>query len=352
MTRLTDQKIKRASAHKLAWLAGYRRALLHWYDAHKRTLPWREEKDPYKIWVSEVMLQQTRVAVVSERYKRFLQRFPTVQVLARARVASVLAEWSGLGYYRRARALHAAAAVVVREHSGKMPQSVEGLRDLPGIGRYTASAIASIAFGEAVAVVDGNVERVLQRFYGENTLGDLKHYYQCAEELLDRNRPGDFNQAMMELGATVCLPKTPLCRECPIARLCRGKKQFTGPRNRPSFNLGESRRKVRAAYRVSVRRNRVCLVQRPPDATLMPSMWELPQHDGKVARSAQSVRLRHSITNTDFEIIATLEAEPESKLVQRGMEISVARWVEMRRLNQLPLTGLARKILRRFALLD
>src|SRR5229473_6174954 len=183
----------------------WRQRLLAWYDGNARDLPWRQDRDPYRVWLSEVMLQQTRVGAVLEHYRRFLQRFPTVERLAAAREASVLAAWSGLGYYRRARMLHAAAKKIVSEHTGKFPASAKELRGLPGIGRYTAAAIASIAFGEPAAVVDGNVKRVLGRVVGQNLAG--QELWQTAEELLSPQRPGDFNQAMMELGATVCLPR-------------------------------------------------------------------------------------------------------------------------------------------------
>src|SRR5271167_322293 len=146
----------------------FQQRLLVWFDRHKRDLPWRRDRDPYRVWLSEIMLQQTRVAAVTEHYERFLRRFPSIEKLASAREASVLAAWSGLGYYRRARMLHAAAKKIVKEHGGKFPEKAEDLRALPGIGRYTASAIASIAFAEPVTVVDGNVERVLQRLMGTN----------------------------------------------------------------------------------------------------------------------------------------------------------------------------------------
>jgi A/G-specific adenine glycosylase len=204
----------------------FRTQLLAWYDAHARDLPWRESHDPYRVWLSEIMLQQTRVAAVITHYHEFLRRFPTVEKLARAREASVLAAWSGLGYYRRARMLHAAAKLVVRERKGKFPETLEGLRELPGIGRYTAAAIASIAFGEAVAVVDGNVERVLQRFSGQRLAGE--EFWLAAETLLNRARPGDFNQAVMELGATVCTPRTPACLACPMVELCATRGELEG----------------------------------------------------------------------------------------------------------------------------
>ncbi|MGA8762354.1 MAG: A/G-specific adenine glycosylase, partial [Candidatus Sulfotelmatobacter sp.] len=196
----------------------FRKSILAWYDAHARNLPWRANRDPYRVWFSEIMLQQTRVAAVIEHYQEFLRRFPTVEKLAAAREASVLAAWSGLGYYRRARLLHAAAKVIVRKHGGKFPATAEELKALPGIGRYTAAAIASIAFNQPVSVVDGNVERVLQRVSGKRLAGE--ELWETAERLLERKRSGDFNQAMMELGATVCTPRAPACLTCPVMDFC------------------------------------------------------------------------------------------------------------------------------------
>ena len=208
-----------------AALRKLRRTLLAWYDANRRELPWRRDADPYRVWVSEIMLQQTRVAAVMDHYARFLKKFPTVQTLAAARESSVLATWSGLGYYHRARRMHQAAKVIARERKGIFPRTAAEWRELPGIGRYTAAAIASIAFGEAVAVVDGNVERVLDRVFGAGE--GREGAWQRAEALLDRERPGDFNQAMMELGATVCAPRAPQCPMCPLYAWCasRGANQ-------------------------------------------------------------------------------------------------------------------------------
>src|SRR5664279_4349503 len=202
-------------------IASLRRALLLWYVAYRRDLPWRRDADPYRVWVSEIMLQQTRVAAVLDHYARFLQRLPTVQALAAAREQSVLALWSGLGYYHRARRLHQAAKVIARERDGEFPRTAEAWRELPGIGRYTAAAIASIAFGEPVAVVDGNVERVIERLFGGAE--GKESAWQHAEALLDRARPGDFNQAMMELGATVCTPRAPQCVLCPLYTWCQSR---------------------------------------------------------------------------------------------------------------------------------
>src|SRR5262249_37530152 len=177
-------------------LSRFRRALLVWYDKHRRDLPWRKTRDPYRIWVSEVMLQQTRVAVVVPRYEQFLVRFPSVKKLASAREASVLAEWSGLGYYHRARNLHLAAKILAR--AGKFPQTVEPWLSLPGIGRYTAAAVSSIAFNDPAAVLDGNVARILRRLFARSLT--WAESWTLAQQLLDSTRPGDFNQAMMELG--------------------------------------------------------------------------------------------------------------------------------------------------------
>jgi len=196
----------------------FRRDLLAWYDSCRRDLPWRASRDPYRVWLSEIMLQQTRVAAVIDHYHEFLRRFPTVQKLAAAREASVLAAWSGLGYYRRARLMHAASKVIVREFGGRFPSTAKDLLELPGIGRYTAAAIASIAFDEPVAVVDGNVERVLQRISGQRSAGE--RLWTIANRLLDTKRPGDFNQAMMELGATVCTPRAPACLTCRVREMC------------------------------------------------------------------------------------------------------------------------------------
>ena len=322
----------------------FRRYLLAWYDAHARDLPWRKDRDPHRVWVSEVMLQQTRVAAVIEHYHEFLRRFPTVRKLAAAREASVLAAWSGLGYYRRARMLHAAAKVIARDRGGEFPKTAGEWRDLPGIGRYTAAAIASISFGEAVAVVDGNVERVLQRLYGRRFSGE--DFWKHTAKLLDPQRAGDFNQAMMELGATVCTPKAPSCLTCPVMQLCstRGEQQFGEAATR------QTRREIDIA--LHRRDGCVLLVQRPRDTSLMPGMWELPQIESKTllgtANSRRSSRnpntsspifsVRHSITVTDYTVRVWDGAVLQS---------DSGRWVSFGRLSGLPLTGLTRKVLRK-----
>jgi A/G-specific adenine glycosylase len=306
-----------------------RKLLLRWYDREQRRLPWRGEKDPYRILVSEIMLQQTRVAVVEERYKLFIRQFPTAGRLARAREQTVLAAWSGLGYYRRARALHAAAKEIA--DNGGFPRTAEALRDLPGVGRYTAAAVASIAFGEASPVVDGNVKRVLGRVLGrELTEQDC---WKAAGDLLDCRRPGDFNQAMMELGAMVCLPGKPLCERCPVAPLC-------AVRGAGAERKRASRRKAVVHYALALREGKVLLRQRPRTSPLMPGMWELPECR---ARSTKPLlRLRHSITTTDYSVLI---------FAGRGRG-KVGRWISLSTVERMPLTGLARKVLRKAGMLS
>ena len=342
----------------------FRTQLLAWYDKHARELPWREDRDPYRVWVSEIMLQQTRVAAVIAHYHEFLRRFPSVKKLALARESSVLAAWSGLGYYRRARMLHAAAKMVVRELGGKFPGTSQGWVQLPGIGRYTAAAIASIAFGEAIAVVDGNVERVLQRISGQRMSGE--EMWSAAEGLLDRKRPGDFNQAMMELGATVCTPRAPACPMCPVVDLCATRGEMAGT----AKTARQKKREIH--YTLECRDGAVFLVRRPVDASLMAGMWELPEiyyQDRKFgvkakgsggagdevisppfaslirrnqngSRKAEKLlfTVRHSITVTDYTVRVWSGVAPQ------GID---GEWVAMHRLGRTALTGLARKILQR-----
>jgi A/G-specific adenine glycosylase len=327
-------------------VSAFRRVLLRWYDKHRRQLPWRETSDPYRIWLSEVMLQQTRVAAVLEHYRVFLERFPTVQALAAAPLDAVLAAWSGLGYYRRARLLHQCAREIVRQYGGQFPREFQEARTLPGIGRYTAAAIASIAFSEPVAVVDGNVERVVKRLV-DRELGQSK-IWQGAQTLLSPLRPGDFNQAMMELGATVCLPRNPGCASCPVRKWCatQGRADQSGRDARPQ-ELTVEQRPVSANGRqvkkdiwctLDERAGRVRLVQRPAESSFMPGMWELPQ-ESRQPRSMSGVApwrvFRHSITVTDYTVH-----------VLRRQSAAKGKWVAIPEVNKLPLTGLTRKVLR------
>ena len=202
-----------------------REQLLAWYDHHKRELPWRQVSDPYAIWVSEIMLQQTRVATVIDYWTRWMERYPGVEALAAAELDEVLELWAGLGYYRRARFLHRAARQLVEERDGELPADVDGLKKLPGVGPYTAGAIASIAFGQPAALVDGNVERVLARLCAipgdPKDTANQKRFWTIARQLVVGERPGEFNQSLMELGATVCIPQSPRCLLCPVRAHCQ-----------------------------------------------------------------------------------------------------------------------------------
>lgn len=318
----------------------FHKELLQWYDAHARDLPWRQNRDPYRVWISEIMLQQTRVPAVLEHFHDFFRRFPTIEKLAAAREATVLAAWSGLGYYRRARMLHAAAKVIVREQGGAFPQTDEQWRTLPGVGRYTAAAIASIAFGQAVAVVDGNVERVLQRISGERLSGE--DLWRAADNRLDRERPGDFNQAMMELGSTVCTPRAPACLTCPVIDFCATRGEM------PPLPKATSQQKREIHYVLAKRNGAVLLVQRPNSASLMAGMWELPELRSRNPRtrsngngSSPLFSVRHSITVTDYTV----------RVWNIHSSTTNGRWISVAKLPKLALTGLARKILRKADLL-
>ena len=349
----------------------FRTCLLAWYNAHARKLPWRAPpqakttRDPYRVWLSEIMLQQTRVAAVIEHYRDFLRRFPTVKKLASAREAGVLAAWSGLGYYRRARLLHAAAKIIVHDLDGQFPATAEEWQALPGIGHYTAAAIASIAFGEVIAVVDGNVERVLQRVTGKQLSGEA--LWRTAEDLLDRTRPGDFNQAMMELGATVCTPRAPACLMCPVMKLCATRGAMPQSVKAPRQNKREihyalcqtgngqgscrdRRPRLSSGAELSVRSQgdaAVFLVRRPRNARLMPGMWELPEITPSADHDQPAFTLKHSITVTDYTVQVwrtPAAAPPFLRSLRQGG--NTGQWIHSSRLASIPLTGLARKILR------
>jgi A/G-specific adenine glycosylase len=305
-------------------MSGLRKRLLAWFERQARDLPWRRTRDPYRIWVSEIMLQQTRVAAVVPYYERFLERFPDVASLARAEESEVLALWSGLGYYSRARNLLRAARMI--HESGRFPRSYEELRSLPGVGEYTAAAIASIAFDEPRAVVDGNVRRVLSRM----SCG-AEDPARLAQKLLDRQRPGDFNQALMELGAEVCRPRSPRCDVCPVARYCQGRRQGRQsefPERRPRA----PRQRLRLTLALVRRRGGILFVQEN-------GFWNLPQAGALVdfGKGREVGRFRHSILNRDYEVTVV-----EGKL---GKAPTGSRTLRPQEWSRLPLATLARKAL-------
>ncbi len=340
----------------------FRRRLMNWYRMHARELPWRGVSDPYRTWVSEVMLQQTRVAAVIEHYHAFLRRFPTIVALALASEDAVLAAWSGLGYYRRARMLHKAAKFITEERGGVLPRSAAELRTLPGIGEYTCAAIASIAFGESVPVVDGNVERVLLRILGrpkDATVVSRTFLQRQAAALVPRRRvdqktnaAGDHNQAMMELGATICLPRAPLCLNCPVFSMCRTRGEHV-------TLLRSTQRSRPAAHLLSLRKRgtvtEVLLERRAADVSLMPGMYELPPLPIDAIEGREPLlRLRHAITNTNYYVQVFAPRGPHDRALRRAIPAAKAdlHWLRTSRLLSLPLTGLARKILQRLDVMD
>ena len=253
--------------------------LLAWFDRHAADLPWRATRDPYRVWLSEVMLQQTQVETVKPYYARFLAAYPTVQALAAAPLADVLKLWEGLGYYSRARNLHRAAQAIVQEHGGRFPEAAAALEKLPGIGRYTAGAVASIAFGQSAPVVDGNVIRVLARLLDlaeDVTQASVKaRLWQTAGAWLPRERPGDYNQALMELGRMICKPRRPRCAACPVRRHCLAAAHGTQTQ-RPV----KTPRAPVPHYHVTAGliwdgAGRLLIAQRPPEG-LLGGLWEFP----------------------------------------------------------------------------
>lgn len=261
------------------WNSRTVRQLLAWYARHKRDLPWRRDaRDPYRVWIAETLLQQTQTATVIPYYERFLARFPRVRALASASLDEVLKVWEGAGYYARARNLHRAAQEIVTRFGGEIPSTVEELMTLPGIGRYTAGAIASIAFGRDVPVVDGNVTRVLCRYFkitaDPKSARTQNALWQRAEKLLPRGRAGDFNQALMELGATVCTPRAPRCDACPLARGCQARRLKMQDR----LPAKRAKKKV-PHYEIVVgiiwKRGKILIAQRPVEK-LLGGLWEFP----------------------------------------------------------------------------
>lgn len=271
---------------------GLRQALLTWFDQHARDLPFRHTRDPYAIWVSEVMLQQTRVETVIPYYKRFMARFPTANDLAAADEDEVMSLWSGLGYYRRARLLHRGVKEVSTHYGGQVPASAEARRQLPGIGRYTAGAIGSIAFDQPEPIVDGNVARVFSRLYGIDTpLGQSvteRKLWEAAEALVQGPRPGTLNQALMELGATVCVKSRPLCDRCPIASDCYARAEGQTA-NLPVPRQRRAPRKVELIALAALSNDGQHVWLTRGDGTLFGGLWNLPMLEGSDSTAAQTL---------------------------------------------------------------
>jgi A/G-specific adenine glycosylase len=270
--------------------ARLRRVLLDHYDRHARPLPWRGERDPYRVLVSEIMLQQTRADTVVPYYDRWLRRFPDLGRLADAPLDDVLKAWEGLGYYRRARNLHAAASLIRDRHDGRVPARPEALRALPGVGEYTAGAVASIAFGACTPAVDGNARRVLARLFDlpRPAAAELRR---LAAGLVDPERPGDFNQALMELGATVCTPVSPRCGACPLAGPCLARQRRT-QRERPLAARKAPPPLTDFAVAVLLHDDGTVLLRRRPEGGLLGGLWEFPAVPVRSPRAAASAARR------------------------------------------------------------
>jgi A/G-specific adenine glycosylase len=334
-------------------------ALLDWYRKARRDLPWRRTRDPYAIWISETMLQQTRSETVLRFYEPFLRRFPTPRALARARESSVLARWSGLGYYARARNLHRAAREIVARHDGELPRDPAALAALPGVGRYTVGAVASIAFGVPLPVVDGNVARVLARFFAiERPLrsGDAE-LWELATSLVPADAAGDWNQALMELGATLCKPREPRCDDCPVKSACRARRRGIAaalprlPRRRPL-------RAVRRAVAAIESEGRYLLVRRD-EGRLLRGLWEFPGVE--VADDAEA-DLRRELARLGVRIGALVDrGAVRHTILDRNIETRVyrarattlravagGRWLQRERVDALPLSAAGLKILRKY----
>jgi A/G-specific adenine glycosylase len=313
----------------------FQQRLLDWYRKHQRHLPWRETRDPYRIWVSEVMLQQTQVATVIDYYHRFLNRFPDISALAKAHQQSVLKLWEGLGYYARARNLHRAARLVVTDHQGRIPSDYDLFRSLPGVGGYIAAAVLSIAFDQPHAVVDGNVKRVLARLEGLDTpvnqASAHKIFQKKADRLLYQTGPGTFNQAMMEIGALVCTPRRPDCHHCPVSALCTAFRTDT-VESLPHRIQRKPVPEYPVAVGVIYKKDRVLITLRPPEG-LLGGLWEFPGGRLKADETPRAACLREirEEVNLDVEIIEHLahikHAYTHFKI---RMDVFACRWTHGR----------------------
>ena len=334
-----------------------RQRLLNWYDCNKRDLPWRRKRsNAYHVMVSELMLQQTTVATVCSRFDSFIARFPSIHVLAGASIDDVLHEWQGLGYYRRARMLHAAAVAVSRESGGTIPRDPAALKALPGIGRYTAAAIAAIAFDEPVVPVDGNIARIVARLFNIQSIwpANFAEVQNCASAFAGHERPGDIAQALMDLGAGICRPKKPLCQSCPLQNGCMACK-LGASENLPRRAAKKPKRKLYAAAFLVVDSQGNIQLRRRPDTGLLAGLIELPSTEwldapvngqvgalrsapaGIVAIKPLQLSIRHVFTHIELEIELY-------KVIKGGAEDSF--WHSGSKLNSLALPTLTKKLLR------
>jgi A/G-specific adenine glycosylase len=354
---------KRTTALSAPEIQRLRRRLLRWYERHQRDLPWRKSRDPYLVWVSEIMLQQTQVATVRDYFERFVAAFPNVHTLAAADERQVLRLWEGLGYYRRARQLHAAAQTIVADHGGKFPADVDQLRQLPGIGRYTAGAIASIAFGRRAPILEANTIRLLSRliaYCGDpRGLAGQRILWQTAEEILPQKDVARFNQALMELGSLVCTPAEPRCDACPLSDVCaacRRGLQHKIPRPKPKKRYTDLREAA-----VVIRRNGCVLMRECSDGERWAGLWDFP----RFALEAEGPLFTRDeiVAKVREQTGVTCEPGPLVKTLKHGVtryritlscyaanyasgRASNSRWIRRAELAELPLSTTGRKIAR------
>jgi A/G-specific adenine glycosylase len=338
------------SAEKLRRI---RASLLAWYQEKRRDLPWRRTRDPYAIWIAETMLQQTQVRTVVPYYRRFLKAFPSVTALDRASEEEVLALWSGLGYYRRAKNLKKAARIIAREHGGKIPRDLHSLRSLPGIGPYTAGALLSIAFDRPYPALDGNARRVLTRLFGVH---GSKQLHDMAATLASCAQPGEWSQALMELGATICVAQNPLCSHCPVMRSCHAWRSGQARRAAPS---AATRRTAKVQWPlVVIQKGRKVLLRRRPASGLLAKLWEIPGGQRKNGESLSATlarclnglgdlakdsvhvgEVRHSITYRRIRAPVFVLSRPKDKI---GSAPGY-RWIPISSLRRYPLSSLSLK---------
>ncbi len=345
------------------WRRRFRRRVRTWYKRNARDLPWRGRREPYPVWVSEIMLQQTQVATVKAYFDRFVQAFPTIDSLAAAEERDVLRLWEGLGYYRRARQLHRAARIIVREHDGVFPRDVETVRGLPGIGRYTAGAVLSIAFDDRLPILETNTTRLFSRLLGcggdpASTAGQ-NLLWEMAEAVLPRREVGSFNQALMELGGEICLARKPRCADCPAAPLCEANLQnlqaeIPAPKKKPAFE------KVHHAAVIVRRHGRVLLLQ-CPDGGRWAGLWDFPRFPLNASKPAEQRRelIDHVLALTGVEIELgkrlktikhgvtrfriTLDCY-EARFVAAGANGAKTKWLRRAELKNYPLSSTGRKL--------
>jgi A/G-specific adenine glycosylase len=347
--------------------AAIQRNLLDWFAVHQRDLPWRRSYLPYEIWISEIMLQQTQVKTVLPYYQRWIERFPDIVAVAEASEEELLKYWEGMGYYSRVRNIHKAARLLVKENGGAFPSEHATVLKLPGIGRYTAGAVMSVAFNQDFPVVDGNVERVFARLFDMDSpvkeKESQKRIWETARALIPSGKARDFNQALMELGALICLPRNPLCIECPVDSSCQSHRKGT-VEARPVMGKRKSLQAIEVAVGLLLRQGKIFVQKRPPDG-LMPHLWEFPGgkvEEGETPEAAlirefreeleldicgldKIIRLRHNYTSFKVTLHAyfcTLKDSTQEPVIRRAVD---ARWVPPEALQDFAFPAANRKLI-------